>query len=145
MEKQYPVLVYGTLRPYCGNYERFLEGYTTKEVTVKLDGFTMWGNQGFPYLTRGDRTITATLVTIDEDRYAEVLLSLDWLEGYHGENTYSNHYDRVLHTFTHEGKEYSAWIYVASKGFERFVKENYPILESGDWFQHQLDNQYLHI
>lgn len=130
---QYPVLVYGTLRPTGGNYENLLIGHTVSEQDIRLDGFIMYGDDGCPFTAYGDREITATLIYIDEAKYDTVLKDLDRLEGYRGPGK-SNLYDRVLHTFELEGKVVQAWIYLVDKdGFFTTVS---PIVESGDWIQH---------
>lgn len=136
MTTQYPVLVYGTLRPTGGNYERLLEGETTFEQDVTLHGFTMYGQSGCPYLAVGDRTITATFMRIDEERYTEVLKSLDCLEGFRSEGSPLNNYDRILHTFLKDGVETVAWIYVASANLLPDIIRTTTILESGDWIAH---------
>lgn len=136
MTTQYPVLVYGTLRPTGGNYEYLLEGETTDEQDVTLHGFTMYGESGCPYLALGDRTIVATLMHLDTERYNLVMGSLDGLEGFRGEGNPMNNYDRILHTFTMDGVEIQAWIYVASANLLPDIIRSTPILEGGDWIAH---------
>jgi len=136
MTQEFPVLVYGTLRPTGGNYEYFLDGSTYSEETVTLSGFTMYGNSGCPFLALGDRTITATLVYIDSYRYATVMKQLDSLESFRGEGDPSNGYERILHTFKHDGREVQAWIYVASERILPNIIRTTPVLESGDWIAH---------
>ena len=141
---QYPVLVYGTLRPTGHNYENFLGGFTTYEENVTVDGFTMFAGEGYPYLTLGERSITATLCYVDEAAYDFVVKRLDFLEGFRGENVRSNHYDRILHTFTLRGETVQAWIYVASAGVQADVERSLFILESGDWIEHVLERDSVH-
>lgn len=134
---QYPVLVYGTLRPGCGNYEAFLRGNTVHEQEVRVDGFVMHGHSGFPYIVRGDGSIVATLVYVAPDLYEKVVQGLDYLEGFREEGSSNNHYDRVLHTFVSEGVTYSAYIYVAENEFSKSNAATLPVIESGDWVEHQ--------
>lgn len=140
-ETQYPVLVYGTLRPGGGNYNYFLDGYTTSEENIRIDGFTMFGQSGYPYLALGNNTITATLVTIEPDVYDRIMRGLDSLEGYRGEGNAHNHYDRVLHTFTWKGVERKAWIYVAINDYSVRLAHSLPVIASGDWIKH-VTHQY---
>lgn len=133
---QYPALVYGTLRPGCSNYKYFLDGETISEEIVTIDGFTMRGRTGYPYVVQGSKTITATLVHVHPYVYDEVMQDLDYLEGFHGDGSPDNHYDRILHTFTVNGEEVTAWIYVASKGYGRYMAYDLPVIESGDWVEH---------
>ena len=133
---QYPALVYGTLRPGCGNYKYFLDNKTISEEIVTIEGFTMRGERGYPYIVYGDTNITATLVHIHPLAYDKVLKSLDRLEGFHDVGNSNNHYDRVLHTFTMNGKEIQAWIYVASQAFGQYLAYELPVIKSGDWVAH---------
>jgi gamma-glutamylcyclotransferase (GGCT)/AIG2-like uncharacterized protein YtfP len=131
-----PVLVYGTLRPMGGNYEYFLGGRTVSEQDVVLDGFTMYGGGGCPFLAVGDRQIVATLVHLTEDEYVDTMKGLDFLEGYRGPGDPFNGYERILHTFTLDGEEIQAWIYVASDRILPSIIESTPVLEGGDWIAH---------
>lgn len=133
---QYPVLVYGTLRPGGSNYGHFLGGATIAEKTVTLDGYTMYGDSGCPFLAVGDRTVVATLVTIEPEFYDEIMWGLDRLEGFRDFGHEDNNYDRKLVTFTVDGVESQAWIYTASKWLLSVIKTNTPVLESGDWIEH---------
>lgn len=133
---QYPILVYGTLRPSCGNYEWALKGETIFEQDVTLEGFTMYGSTGFPYLTKGDSTVTATLIYIKDESYVKVMQDLDGLEGYHGEGDRANLYDRTLHNFEIDGLHRQAWIYVAAPHVQSHVERTVPVLEGGDWVKH---------
>ncbi len=136
---KYPVLVYGTLRPGCGNYRNFLQGKTVQEETVKVSGFAMHGRRGFPYLLLGEREITGTLVYIAPDFYDRTLRSLDSLEGFYGLGQTQNHYDRKLVTFTHNGTERKAWVYVANTALTHEIQNSLPVIESGDWVLHVSD------
>jgi gamma-glutamylcyclotransferase (GGCT)/AIG2-like uncharacterized protein YtfP len=143
MTERFPVLVYGTLRPTGGNYEHFLEGYTTREEVVTITGFTMHAgmDSGFPYLVRGgDGTIVATLVYVDDEVYDGVIRGLDSLEGY-DKNRTNNHYDRITHTFDLNGEEVTAWIYVAGVRVAEEVVQTIPVLADGDWLK--LDAQII--
>jgi gamma-glutamylcyclotransferase (GGCT)/AIG2-like uncharacterized protein YtfP len=139
---QYPVLVYGTLRPGCGNYNAFLAGNTVLEQDVAIDGFDMYTNGGFPYLVDGDSTVTATLVYLDSENYDETMQGLDFLEGFHGEGSYMNHYDRRLLKFTVDGLDRQAWIYIASEHTGARVRETLPLIEHGDWLRYKDEGIY---
>lgn len=136
-ENQYPVLVYGTLRPTGGNYEWLLQGETVAEQTVRLDGFTMYGTSGCPFLGQGGGEVTFELITIDPTRYDEVMYGMDGLEGFRGTNDPHNSYERILHTFMLDGVEVSAWIYVASTRLLKRIRETTPVIPSGDWLTHE--------
>ena len=136
-----PVLVYGTLRPGGSNYGGFLQGLTTAEQNVQLEGFIMYGESGCPFLDRGDRVVTATLVHLEENHYQETLAHLDLLEGYRGPGDDENSYERILHTFTLDGVKTQAWVYVMSDSLKVYVLGSTPVLESGDWIAHVRDRE----
>jgi gamma-glutamylcyclotransferase (GGCT)/AIG2-like uncharacterized protein YtfP len=131
----YPVLVYGTLRPGGTNYEYFLEGRTRSEQEVLLAGFLMYGDNGCPFLTRGNRIVTATLVYPYAQGYEETMRGLDRLEGFRGEGQ-DNMYDRVLHTFHINNVEVKAWLYLVSADLLPRIAATTPVLEGGDWIEH---------
>lgn len=131
----FPVLVYGTLRPGGSNYTHFLEGRTTRERTIGLNGFRMHGGQGFPYVVAGEAedTIVATLCDVAVDAYDEVVEGLDFLEGYRGPGL-QNHYDRVLIQFTLNGELVQAWTYLANDSMHGHISY-LPVVEHGDWLK----------
>lgn len=137
VEDQKPVLVYGTLRPGCGNYEVFLQGHTCKEEVIKVAGLGMYGVGGFPYVRAEEEgVITATLVTLKPGHYSHVMQSLDFLEGYRGVGK-SNHYERKLAVIRNSaGERVEAWVYVV----EGVNAERLPIqfvpTPGGDWAEH---------
>ena len=140
--RQYPFLVYGTLRPGCGNYRGFLMGRTESEETVQVNGFRMYGRTAFPYLvaTGGeDDVVTCTLIKVPGSLYGQVLRELDSLEGFYTVGSTLNHYDRKLATFTVNGFLTCAWVYVASADVAREVVKETPLILSGDWLQHKAE------
>lgn len=132
---QHPVLVYGTLRPGGWNYRVFLQGHTETENDIRVTGFNMYGGmkEGFPYVTRGEGTITGTLIHITPEDYDEVMKGLDFLEGYRGEGK-RNHYERKLVTVQDEnGEDVQAWIYVVEGATAALVASTLERTLNGDW------------
>lgn len=133
----HPVIVYGTLRPTGTNYGNFMKGLTNAEEEIELEGFSMYDGQGFPFLTQGgEGKVTATLVYLNEDSYRDAMDGLDFLEGFKDDDSPDNYYDRVLHTFEVDGKEVTAWIYVASPSVAHYAQKNLPVIGKGDWLKH---------
>lgn len=66
---EYPLFVYGTLQPGCGNYERFLEGGVlrfSRGVTVEGRVYFAFPNGGYPVAKLDEEgTIKGTLVVMD--------------------------------------------------------------------------------
>lgn len=150
MTENLPALVYGTLRPGQHNYTTFLEGMTTKETTVRVNGFRMYGGGGFPYITEADadESIVAELVYIDPEVYGRVLRGLDFLEGYRSDEG-PNHYDRITATVEINGETVEAWIYVAGD-YAKGGLDKLPVVEHGDWIKFDLEenviwNRGLHV
>lgn len=136
---QYPVLVYGTLRPGNHNYTYFLKGNTVHiEHGVVVPGFTMLAgpNHGFPFVVTGspESKIVADLVYVAPDLYESVLTSLDFLEGYNPDANHpdANLYDRILVDFEVEGTARKAYMYVAAEGTKKRILD-IPKIIHGDW------------
>jgi gamma-glutamylcyclotransferase (GGCT)/AIG2-like uncharacterized protein YtfP len=133
MTTQYPVLTYGTLRPGNHNYV-LLDGYTTYEVDVDVEGFNMYVFSGYPYVIDGEDTIKATLNFVHADVYDDVMYDLDMLEGFLGEGNPFNHYDRILVDVDFADTTIKAWMYVARDAVTvARVKDQLRYWPFGDW------------
>lgn len=131
-----PVFVYGTLRNGQGNYGRLLRGRTADEQLGTVAGVAMYNrNGGFPYsVVTNDPSdvIVGELMTPKADEYADVLDSLDWLEGYTPGSAF-NHYDRIEVTVTlATGEQVTALMYVAGSAAADRIRE-LPRIDTGDW------------
>jgi len=125
----YPFFVYGTLRPGCHNYDRYLAESSIDERRATLAGAEMFVGPGFPYVrVSGTGTVTGDLVWVDD--YRRVLDRVDRLEGYRGEEG-PNLYDRALvQVETETGEPVTAWVYYAGKLADL---DHCRRIESGDW------------
>ena len=127
-----PVFVYGTLRRGQGNY-RLLSGRTAAEHPAVLPGHALH-DAGLPYVVPGSPTdqVVGELMVVDPGRYAEVLASLDRLEGFRP--GCPSHYVRVAATarYRHGAEERAveAWVYLAG---DRFRASAATLVSSGDW------------
>lgn len=125
-------LVYGTLRPGCGNYDNYFPYVMHSVQTVRIPGFAMFGVEYFPYAVRaGDNdSIECTLITITDtpDNVRYLTKGLDALEGYEVGSSF-NHYDRIMV----EVGEINAHLYVASDTFRDHHVLGLPHLASGNW------------
>lgn len=131
----YPVLTYGTLRPSCSNYA-FLDGRSVPMGDVILDGYKMFAGINYPYVIEGDGEIVATLNYITPAHYEETMHDLDFLEGFKGTGSRSNHYERILVDVPFNGEMIKAWMYVAmdERVVARVVNDLY-FLPGGDWME----------
>lgn len=129
-----PFVTYGTLRPGASNYS-LLDGHTSAEETVTVDGFRLVSNGGFPYalVSPGD-TIVATLNYVADEHYSAVESRLDALEGFYAPGDKHNHYDRVVvEAKTSAGAVVEAWMYIPASPRDPYVA-NLAAVPGNDWF-----------
>lgn len=128
-------LVYGTLRPGCGNYDNYFPYVNHSVQNVRINGFAMFGVRGFPYAVRGTQedSIECSLITVTdtEAKIAKLQRGLDFLEGY-TPNSKHNHYDRI--TVEVDGKQ--AHLYVLGRIISRDeIAANMPATPNGNWYE----------
>jgi gamma-glutamylcyclotransferase (GGCT)/AIG2-like uncharacterized protein YtfP len=137
--KMLPAFVYGTLRNGGGNYQWILDGNTVSEQGATFAGGRMFDTGGFPYVIATQNpgeTIVGELMHVVETRYVDVLRMLDGLEGFRGEGSPRNHYDRRIVTVTTaDGTEHEAYIYLVPEARINGVL-GLPEVTSGDWMAH---------
>lgn len=108
-------LTYGTLREGMHN-NRVISGYEREITTCRLPGFVMFTNESFPYVFptgREEDVITVELVKFTNPSEFEYVMSgMDMLEGYHGPQSPSNHYDRHEIGLEMDGEVVDAYIYI---------------------------------
>lgn len=143
----YPFLVYGTLRPGGGNFEYFLADKDLTNIIdgVTLTGLTMYANgTAYPYAVQDEAgSIQGTLVYVSDEDYVEAQEGLDYLEGFYGFGDTTNHYDRKLVTFTHNGERITAWVYVAYRKRD-YITEFLKVVPGGDWLAFAEANKTHH-
>lgn len=128
-------LVYGTLRPGCGNYDHYFPYVNHTAEDVRIPGFAMYGVQGFPYAVRAEATdsIECSLITVTDtpENVAKLQRGLDFLEGYNPDNPAGNHYDRIYVSVN----GHQAHLYVAGDALRDQHVLKLPRLESGNWYE----------
>lgn len=128
-------LVYGTLRPGCGNYDHFFPYVNHVVEDVRINGFAMYGVRGFPYAVRGTDadSIECSLITVTDtpENITYLQRGLDALEGYDPATPYANHYDRIVV----EVNGHDAYLYVVNDAFRAQHVHDLPRLESGNWHE----------
>lgn len=139
-EKKYGFFVYGTLRNGLGNYRGILEGNTTKEISATAKGVMFpVQSDGFPCVIKGTNEIKGELMYIIEEKYQDVKMRLDWLEGYNEENKEDSMYIRELVTVTtEEGEEIEAYMYFWNRPYG-YGEE----IRSGDWKDYKLNKHAI--
>ncbi|MFD9792149.1 gamma-glutamylcyclotransferase family protein [Streptomyces sp. NPDC059070] len=129
-----PFFVYGTLRPGERYHMSLLHGRTASEHPARLPGAVLYEGPGYPYATRGDGSVTGTLITPRPEEYARVLRVLDRLEECHGPGDPRNLYDRVACTVDLPGGATArAWVYLAAPPLARRLRAAGTVVPGGDW------------
>jgi gamma-glutamylcyclotransferase (GGCT)/AIG2-like uncharacterized protein YtfP len=127
-----PFFVYGTLRRGQGNY-RLLRGRTISEHEAVLPGHALHA-AGLPYVVpagAGD-LVVGELMFVRPSAYADVLATLDGLEGYRPGRTslYERIAARAQYRCGDEDRAVEAWVYLAGA---HFTPSSATFVASGDW------------
>jgi len=107
------VFVYGTLRQGEKNYDHYLAGRTTAELSGTVAGelfFVIDG--GYPYLTQGKGRVHGELMELQPRLYSATLGNLDALEEYDPQDEpHSVYLRRTTSVRLADGSERLAWVY----------------------------------
>lgn len=128
-EKQYPLFVYGTLRPEANN--GWVMEYATRTERAYLDNFTLY-DCGIPFIGVGYRSVVVgDLLYLDRSLYDIALGEFDEIEGYNPPFTIG--YIRALLGVRNEDyRPIPAWVYLGgpSKPFG-----SARVISSGDYLK----------
>lgn len=134
---QYPLAVYGTLRNGQSAYF-LLNGKTTSEVTVRVNGYGLWLRPGYSWWsfmipsTSTDSVVTERM-TLRSSLYSSTLREVDEWERYDPNKPLaSQNYNRKLVT-DRQGRR--AWAYVAGSQMGSYVKANGTKIIGGDFLK----------
>jgi gamma-glutamylcyclotransferase (GGCT)/AIG2-like uncharacterized protein YtfP len=127
-----PMFVYGTLRTGQGNWRNFLQGRTSQETPAVARDRALYDN-GLAYAhERPGHQVVGDLVEVSEADYAEVMQSVDGLEGYNPRRDNGHYVRRTCTVQTNDGREVEAWIYHGSESStQRFTDDD--LVPDGDW------------
>ena len=121
------IFVYGTLKKGFSNHNRILEGYDIKITPAWTYGM-LYDLGYFPALTEGNNKVYGELIEFDN---LEILRRVDSLEGFRGENSNFNFYDRKeVQVYTNE-KTIFAWVFFISAN--TLIDYDEKIISSGVW------------
>lgn len=88
------VFVYGSLRMGYFNYDKYLKGHVKNVRSARVKGkLYHMPNKGYPALVDGNDYVYGEVMEIDN--YKEVMVSMDEMEGYFGEENKDNEYNRI--------------------------------------------------
>lgn len=128
--RQWPIFVYGTLRPGGKNYPRFLQGRTLRETpaTVRARLYFV-ADLGYSYIVPEPGTVHGELMEISPEFYNLTLRQLDALEEYDPGNESGSVYLRRRATVgLEDGRQTEAWIY-----FWNLPQVKGELIPSGDF------------
>lgn len=134
--EHHPVFVYGTLRPGGSNHHWLGEGKLTLTPAVFTGGILV--NKGpYPYLLEDEAgKVVGELVEVDAADWARVAAALDRLEGTDSARPVhdSNLYNRYLRPVKTDRGPVEAWVYIPPASRQDQLRQAFPLIESGDWF-----------
>jgi gamma-glutamylcyclotransferase (GGCT)/AIG2-like uncharacterized protein YtfP len=112
-EEQFPVFVYGTLRPGEKNHPHYLAGRTVDEVPATAEGQLFFvADGGYPYVVPGPGRVSGELIHLDPRHYEKTLQAIDALEEYNsGDEAHSVYLRRRTTVILADGSRTAAWIY----------------------------------
>jgi len=109
------------------NHDRIFGGFDIK-VTPAWTYGELYDLGYFPALTEGTNKVYGELIEFDN---LEILQRIDSLEGYRGENSNFNFYDRKeIQVFT-DDNEFTAWAYFLNKS--KIIDSGGELITSGVW------------
>ena len=121
------LFTYGTLKLGFQNHHRIFAGYDIK-VTPAWTYGKLYDLGYFPALTDGNNKVYGELIEFDNPA---ILKRVDYLEGYRGENSNYNFYERRdIQVFT-DKNEVRAWAYFLNKS--KIIEFDGELITSGIW------------
>ncbi|MBL7110106.1 MAG: gamma-glutamylcyclotransferase [Candidatus Marinimicrobia bacterium] len=121
------LFTYGTLKQGFGNHDRIFGGYDIK-ITPAWTYGKLYDLGYFPALTEGNNKVYGELIEFDNPA---ILKRVDYLEGYRGENSNYNFYERRdIQVFT-DKNEVTAWAYFLNKS--KIIEFDGELITSGVW------------
>ena len=121
------LFTYGTLKRGFQNHHRIFGGYDIK-ITPAWTYGKLYDLGYFPALTEGNNKVYGELIEFDNPA---ILKRVDYLEGYRGENSNYNFYERRdIQVFT-DKNEVRAWAYFLNKS--KIIEFDGELITSGVW------------
>ena len=123
----YRLFVYGSLKFGEINHHRIFAGYDIKITSAWTYG-ELYDLGYFPALTEGNNKVYGELIEFNN---LEILVRVDSLEGYRGENSNFNLYDRMEIIVFTDKNEFTAWAYFLNKS--KIIESDGDLIISGVW------------
>lgn len=134
--EQYPFFFYGTLRRGQENYT-LLRWRTIHEQPARAPSMTLYSLKQFPIMAAGQSYVYGDLMILHPRLYHDLLVELDYLEGYDENNPISSLLQRVLIPVElASGRQVLAWAYLC--GWRTLnAYPNKQVIDHGDWVYHK--------
>jgi len=121
------LFVYGSLKFGENNHNRIFSDYDIKITSAWTYG-ELYDLGYFPALTEGNNKVYGELIEFNN---LEILVRVDSLEGYRGENSNFNLYDRMEIIVFTDKNEFTAWAYFLNKS--KIIESDGELITSGVW------------
>ena len=121
------LFVYGSLKFGEINHHRIFSGYDIKITSAWTYGM-LYDLGYFPALTEGNNKVYGELIEFNN---LEILVRVDSLEGYRGENSNFNLYDRMEIIVFTDKNEFTAWTYILRRS--KIIEAEGELITSGIW------------
>ena len=121
------IFVYGSLKFGEINHHRIFSGYDIKITSAWTYG-KLYDLGWYPALTQGNNKVYGELIEFDN---LEILGRVDSLEGYRGENSNYNFYERREIQVFSDINEVAAWAYFLNKC--KIIESDGELITSGVW------------
>ena len=129
------LFVYGSLKFSENNHNRIFSGYDIKITSAWTFG-ELYDLGYFPALTDGNNKVYGELIEFNN---LEILTRVDSLEGYRGENSIYNFYERrIIQIFT-DKNEFTAWAYFLNKS--KIIESDGELITSGVWSNYRYSSK----
>ena len=121
------LFVYGSLKFGENNHNRIFSDYDIKITSAWTYG-KLYDLGWYPALTQGNNKVYGELIEFDN---LEILGRVDSLEGYRGENSNYNFYERREIQVFSDINEVAAWAYFLNKC--KIIESDGELITSGVW------------
>ncbi|ANS04950.1 hypothetical protein [uncultured Mediterranean phage] len=125
------LFVYGSLKFGENNHNRIFSDYDIKITSAWTYG-KLYDLGWYPALTQGNNKIYGELIEFDN---LEILKKVDYLEGYRGEISNFNFYDRMEIIVFTDKNEFTAWTYFLNKC--KIKESDGELITSGVWSKYR--------
>ncbi len=135
------VFVYGSLRNGFFNYDKYLTNKVEESYLGKVKGkLYHMPHKGYPALLDGEDDVTGEIMSLKD--FHKDIIPIDEMEGYFGQNSSKNEYNRVIMDV--ENLETNSieqcYVYKYALNDKAEFTQHSIYISHGDWKQHMNNN-----